>query len=82
MLVTLINGFISLISTIVTGLFSILPNDPIQSVTLPSVFQQYLGYINWAFPLNQVIIFISGYVGCVLVWYGIRWVLRFTKFIT
>lgn len=71
----LIKGF----AAIATTLLNLLPQTPF-SWNLGSL-GTYWAYANYFIPFNLLAGITATFLTSVLVWYGLRWVLRFVKYI-
>lgn len=63
---------------------AILPDSPIASNVTSIGFQSYgtiMSYINYFVPIGTFIAIMAGYTTAVLIYYGIRYVLRWAKYI-
>lgn len=80
MIVNIINGIISSFSYVVNAVLLLLPNSPF-SFSLTSSFSTYVAYLNWFIPVNLIVNTFVLYLSAALVWYAVRWVLRFSRYI-
>jgi len=60
---------------------SLLPESPIQKFTSNSDVQVIFGYINWFIPLRQISAIMGAILGATIIWYAVRWVLRFANYV-
>lgn len=60
---------------------SLLPDSPFQTITLSQTSSNVLGYINYFVPVGQIVAFLSLFTAATAIWYGVRWILRFSKFV-
>lgn len=65
------------ISIIASALLLLLPNSPF--LWIYDADRSFLGYMNYGFPISAVVSELLTYVCCVIVYYGIRVVLRWVK---
>lgn len=79
---------IPLISTILEWLLdavikfiSLLPESPIQQFTDNADVQAIFGYINWFIPIGQISAIMGAILGATIIWYAVRWVLRFANYV-
>lgn len=79
-MIRFINYLLDLLKNLVSSLVNLLPDSPFQGVDL-GVLKDYIGYVNYFFPVHDFVLFLAAYVGAVLVWYGVRWVLRLARYI-
>lgn len=64
---------------------SILPNSPFQTETFVatlSKFSKIMSNINYFIPFGQMLIITTAFLGAVLIWYGVRWILRLSNYIS
>lgn len=60
---------------------SLLPESPIQQFTSNSAVQAIFGYINWFIPIGQISAIMGAILGATIIWYAVRWVLRFAHYV-
>ena len=80
----LFDWFMDFIYKLASGALSLLPDSPFQSDGFTSTLNQFaniMSNINYFIPFNDMFIFMGIYLGAVLIWYGLRWILRFAKYI-
>lgn len=77
----LINTILNLLSKAVKVILVLLPDSPFQKIQLGDGVKSFLGVINWVVPVGEIVTFLSLYIVAVSTWYGVRWILRFTKYI-
>lgn len=65
----------------VISFISLLPESPIQTLEADSQVQQIFGYINWVVPLARICGIMGAILGATIIWYAIRWILRFAQYI-
>jgi len=66
----------------VVAVINLLPVSPIQSYNLDfGAFAEVMGWVNYFIPLGAMLGIMGTYIGAVMVWYSIRWVMRITKYI-
>jgi len=65
----------------VIKLISFLPESPIQQFTSNSDVQVVFGYINWFIPLREMSAIMGAILGATIIWYAVRWVLRFAHYV-
>lgn len=61
-----------------------LPNSPFQTESFRetlSGFSELMSNINYFVPVGQMLTITAAYVAAVLIWYGVRWILRFVRYI-
>lgn len=68
----------------VMALLLLLPDSPflkLNDYNTLSDFRQIMGWINYFVPIGWFIAILTTYLTAVLIWYGIRWLLRFAQYI-
>lgn len=80
MLANILSGLLSYLGNILSVLINTLPSSPFQSVSADGL-SDWFSWLNYFVPVSQMIVFLSAYLSAVAVWYGIRWVLRFARYI-
>lgn len=62
---------------------NILPDSPFANLNFDELgnFTQIMGWINYVIPVGTIVNILTVYLTCVLVWYGVRWLLRFAQYI-
>ncbi|OPX01404.1 hypothetical protein [Geobacillus sp. LEMMY01] len=61
-----------------------LPDSPFQTDSFRktlSGFSDLMSYINYFVPVGQMLTITAAYVAAILIWYGVRWILRFVRYI-
>lgn len=61
--------------TVAVILIAILPDTPFMSFLEEMEELPYLGYLNWIMPIGRCAAVMSAWWTCVVVYYGIRWIL-------
>lgn len=62
----------------------LLPDSPFASdgfTTTMAKFNEIMANVNYFIPFNDMFLFMGIYLVAVLIWYGLRWVLRMAKYI-
>lgn len=70
-------------SNLVIPMLMLLPESPIQAWQ-PAGFGQFaqiMGWINYFVPLGAIAGIMTSYLGAVVIWYSVRWFLRFVRYI-
>lgn len=75
----IINGIISAIGSLVSGLLGLLPKTPFTWDM--GNLGPYMGMINYFIPFNALAGIMAAYVAAVALWYVVRWALRFVRYI-
>lgn len=78
-MIDILNAVIRAVSTAVVAVLSLLPSSPFTWDF--SGLSSYLGYFAYFVPVGTLVAVMAAYVGAVLTWYGIRWLLRFVRYI-
>lgn len=76
--ISILNYIISGLGTIITGILSILPASPFSAIDNSSV-SEYLGYLNWIIPLDQIIAILEVWLIAIATFYIISIALRWVK---
>lgn len=61
-----------------------LPSSPFQTEQFESglnTFSGIMGNINYFIPIGTMLTIFTAYLACVLLWYGIRWIMRIAQYI-
>lgn len=64
---------------------AILPNSPFQTesfIATLNKFSEVMSNINYFVPFGQMLVITSAFLGAVLIWYGVRWILRLANYIS
>lgn len=77
----ILNFLIDTIVDIVKSLLSVFPDSPFQQIVLPAGFSDFLGYANYIIDFGLIMKFSVTYLSAVLVWYGVRWLMRLIRYI-
>lgn len=80
MLARILQAVLDLISSFVSGVLGVLPDSPFLGVY--GYLGQWARWISYFIPIAGMFSLLSVYVGAVAVWYGVRWILRFSKYIS
>lgn len=78
-MIAILNAVIKAVSVAVIAVLSLLPTSPFSWDF--SFLTGYMGWVAYFIPIGSLISIMAAYVGAVLVWYGIRWLLRFVRYI-
>lgn len=67
----------------VAAVILLLPESPFSNLTLQStgIFGDVMGYINYFVPISLMIGMMTTYLAAIIIWYGIRWLLRIAQYI-
>lgn len=78
-MIGILNAILRAIGSVVQGILNLLPDTPF-NWTLGDL-STYWGIANYFIPFQTMATLLAVYVIAVATWYGIRWVLRLTKYI-
>lgn len=76
-MIELFNGLISGLGAVVGGILSILPSSPFTFVS--NIDNSVLTALNWIIPISSIVAHLELYLLAVIVYYGLRIVLRWVK---
>lgn len=77
-IIDIINGALNGLVTALNFVLQLLPDSPFQSITLGPV-AEYIGYVNWFFPIQEILLFLSVWLAAVLIYYAYTVILRVTQ---
>lgn len=80
MIARVLQGILDFVGMIVSSVLSLLPDSPFDSIT--GVLGQWAAWINYFVPVGQMITLLAGYTAAVAIWYGVRWILRFARYVS
>ena len=83
-MIGIFQAIIDWLSKLAAVALAVLPNSPIASAVNSVNFQgftQIMGWINYFVPIGTFITILTAYVSAVLIYYGVRYVLRLAKYI-
>lgn len=78
-MINLINLIIQACANAVLAILNLLPQTPFNWDL--GALGEYWGYVNYFIPFASMATIMTGFLSATLVWYGVRWVLRFVKYI-
>lgn len=70
----IINGF----AAVLTGVLSILPSSPFSTVTVPD-WPAWAAMVGLFIPGREMLSHMVGILSAVVIWYGLRYLLRFIR---
>lgn len=77
-----IDAIMEFLVGLVEDAVSILPDSPFASVVVNlDSYSDIMGYINYVIPVGTILGILTIYLSAVLIWYGVRWLLRFAQYI-
>lgn len=69
------------IASVISYLFSFLPDNPFSDFSVPSEVSEVLGYVNWFLPVKQIILVIGLWLSAIIVIIISKLVLNFFQVI-
>lgn len=69
------------IASVISYLFSFLPDNPFSDFSAPSEVTEVLGYVNWFLPVKQIIVVIGLWLSAIIVIIISKLVLNFFQVI-
>lgn len=77
----IINAVFGWLIDAVIAVLQLLPESPIQKIASYEGAKDIIGYLNWFIPVGMMVNTMGAVLAASLVWYGVRWVLRFSKYV-
>lgn len=79
----IIDALLDWLSDMVAAVVLLLPESPFAKLSLATVpgFANVMGWINYFVPIGPMLGIFTTYLAAVLIWFGIRWILRIAKYI-
>jgi hypothetical protein len=77
-LISFINKLISGLSLALSSIVSLLPDSPFKDINV-SLDSNLLGYLNWMFPIDDMLSVLTLWVSSILIYYVYSIVLRWVK---
>lgn len=75
-----VDTIVKIAITLILGvvLIGLLPASPFQSFLgeISPIISQYIGYINWVFPVGKCLAVLTAWGVCIGAYYGIQWILK------
>ncbi|MCP1187567.1 hypothetical protein [Paenibacillus sp. 1781tsa1] len=83
MIGNIIDSILDWLTTMAKAVLLLLPESPFASLKLATMpgFADVMGWINYFVPIGPMLTLLTSYLGCVAIWYGVRWVLRLAQYI-
>ena len=78
-MIAILNSILQAVGSVVEGILDLLPDTPFSWFL--GDLSTYWGIANYFIPFQAMATFLAVYVISVATWYGIRWILRLTKYI-
>lgn len=78
-----VQGLIDAVGAVIEYVFSLLPDSPFLNMlqNAPPDVSKYLGMLNWLLPVDWVLVTLTAYITAVMVYYAVRWIMRFIRYI-
>jgi hypothetical protein len=79
----IIDGVLDWLKDMVMAVLLLLPESPFKDLRLEMMpdFAQVMGWINYFVPIGTMLTIFTTYLAGILIWYGVRWVLRLAQYI-
>jgi hypothetical protein len=79
----IIDGVLDWLKDMVMAVLLLLPESPFKDLRLDTMpgFAQVMGWINYFVPIGTMLTIFTTYLAGILIWYGVRWVLRLAQYI-
>lgn len=74
----LLDWFFNALKTVMIAVLSLLPDSPFQSIN-NGVIGQYLNYINWIIPMDEIIAILQLWVVAIGIFYVYQAIMRWIK---
>jgi len=81
MIVGILNKILEMLRDLILMVINLLPDSPFVGVTGDEILVQLFRRVNYFLPVQEVLTFMPIWLSAVLVWYGVRWLLRIAKYI-
>lgn len=76
-MISIFNAIIAGLGAVLQAILSLLPPSPFSFIE--SFDQGWLAVMNWIFPVSSAVAHLEVYLSAVVVWYGLRIVMRWIK---
>ena len=77
-MIGIMNYIIAQAGAAITFFIQLLPNSPF-NIALPIIDSHFLRFVNFVIPLREAVAILQVYLAAVLVFYGLRIILRWLK---
>lgn len=80
----MIDIIMEFLADMVEGALGWLPESPFHDIVSSgqlSGFSTIMGYINYFVPIGTILTILTIYLSAVLLWYGVRWIMRLAQYI-
>lgn len=78
LIIKVINMFVNLIVDLINFVINLLPDSPIDKINF-TINNEFLSYLNWLIPFNQIIQILTIFIGVYLSYLAVAYILRFLK---
>jgi hypothetical protein len=79
-MIDILNAIIKIVAVVVGQVVGLLPTSPIALTSSQySTIAGYMGPAAWLLPLSEIGVVVTGLLAAILIWYGLRVVLRFFR---
>lgn len=80
---SVIDTILEWLSDMCIAVLMLLPESPFAGISLAKIpgFANVLGWINYFVPIGAMLSIFTTYLLAVMIWYGVRWVLRLAQYI-
>lgn len=79
MLAQVFQAILDFFGTLISSFVSALPESPFRQVS--GSLGMWASWLNYFVPVGQMVSMLAAYTGAVAIWYGVRWILRFARYI-
>lgn len=76
----IIDRILNWLANAIVAFLNLLPDSPLRLDGNAKV-AEILGYVNYFIPVGQMVTVMTALLGATIVWYAVRWVLRFSRYI-
>ena len=76
---SIIDGVNEVANKVFDVILFLLPNSPFSNIDLPPIFIDFLGYLNYYVPIDEILITMTAWLGCIMIYYTYQLVLRWIK---
>jgi hypothetical protein len=80
-LVGAINKILGFMRDIVLAALNLLQESPFINISKDNEIIGFFRKVNYFLPIREVLTFLPIWLSAILVWYGVRWLLRIAKYI-
>lgn len=75
----MIDGVNNVANEVFNAILFLLPTSPFSNIDLPPIFIDYLGYLNYYVPIDEILITMTAWLSCIMIYYAYQLVLRWAK---